>query len=597
VIVQRIELKNFRSFQLAAFDFDQARTLLLGPNGAGKSTLVDAIAWALTGRCRGVDGAGRGQKELIRTGATDMGVDLHVQGLGLISRTLAKDGHAVCNLKTDAILAHLGVSEAMLHAVLYGGAFFAMNYADANAMLMALLDVRVDPAKLPGLGFKEPATLADLDAKYILATAERASLKKQLAAVTVPPLPMTMQYQDVGELLHDATTVYQQLARDQAQADQAIRTVTAKIDAVDKLVARGPDLAAQVTVHRGMLTDAAAKVTDAQQQLDAVEAEAADDPGTVQTQLDELKLLIERIQRHEPTRGCVLSAAIPCLTDAKHFTGQIATLKKDTKTLAGKIKAAQGRRDTLLKLQQLVRDAQQAVTYGQTQIANLERTLGEIDTAAATRPALVETLDAVTAQKAGAEDALQAAAQTMQDLQDQRQRQDQHLASSQAYQQAAAAKARLVADVAAAEAAVALLGPKGVRADALNDALDGFHAMVNASLEPFGFALAITPDPWRVQVLKAGDGQALRFDLLSAGEQLWTGAAFQIALAVASGLKFAVVDAAEAVVGTHRQQITAMVMGAPLMDQVIVAMARGDAEPAPAIPGLQVIRLEGTNRE
>lgn len=596
MVVTRIELRDFRSFQLAAFDFDQARTLIMGVNGAGKSTIVDAIAWALTGRCRGVDGRGQGQKDLIRAGADSMAVELQIQGLGTVTRTLSKEGHAVSSLKTDAILAHLGVSEAMLLASIYAGTFFRMGHADAKAMLIELLNVTVAPDLLPGLKLKEPAGLDELEARYSLAVSGRTAAKKVLAAVVVPQLPGALsevESGDIGLKLHEATATYQAQARAGAAAEQLMVQAQRSIDQIDARANDGPTLATKLTVHNQMHAEAGAKVTDARQQLDAVLAEDAEDADALRSQSEDLRTLVERLGRHEPGQGCVLSAAIPCLTEGKHFAGHVAKLKKDAKALAVKIKAATGRADTVARLQQLVRDHEQTLAYHANQIADLRKEQAALAADAERRPGLVNDLADAKAKHEGAIAGLEEAKATMERLQAAHTAQSNHAAQVAAYQAAVDRQRAAQADVDEQERLVALLGPNGVRAEALAAKLSGFEAMINAALEPFGFTLKIVVDPWRIDITRAFDGSTRPFVLLSAGEQLWTSLAFQVALAVVSGLRFAVLDAAEAVVGKHRQALTAMVMGAPAMDQVIVAMARAEAEAAPTISGLQVIRLLG----
>lgn len=593
VVVKRIELQNFRTFELAAFEFDQARTLVLGANGRGKSTIVDAIAWCLTGRCRGVDGRGQGQKDLIRAGADSMAVELQVAGLGTVTRTLAKDGHAVSNVKTEAILAHLGVSEAMLMAAIYAGTFFRMGHAEAKAMLMGLLDVRVPADQLPGLGFTEPATLDELEAQYAVAVAARAAGKKALAAIVVPQLPAALsnvEGEDIGAQVHEATATYQTQARAAATAEHQVTTAQRAIDVIDARMNEGPQLAAKLKVNEEMHADEAGKLAAARADLDKIQAEDAEDADTLRSQADDVKTLAERLARHEPSQGCVLSAGIPCLTEAKHFAGHVAKLKKDAKALATKIKAAVGRADTVARLQQVVLQHERAVAYHANQITSLKQAQAVLTDDAAARPGLVQQLDAARAAHAEATAGLDEARATMDRLQAAQSAQVQHAAAVAKYQAAVDQQRQAQEALAKQEALVALLGPSGVRAEALAGKLEDFEAMINAALEPFGFVLQIVVDPWRVDIVRK-DGSRLPFILLSAGEQLWCSLAFQVALAVVSGLRFAVLDAAEAVVGKHRQLITGMVMHAPAMDQVIVAMARADNEPAPQLPGLQVIRL------
>jgi hypothetical protein len=79
--------------------------------------------------------------------------------------------------------------------------------------------------------------------------------------------------------------------------------------------------------------------------------------------------------------------------------------------------------------------------------------------------------------------------------------------------------------------------------------------------------------------------------MLSKGQRLFTGLAFQLALAQVSGLDCAVVDDVEAVVGTNRQLLTSIVMAADL-GQVLVAMATPENYQAPNIDRLQIVRVD-----
>jgi recombinational DNA repair ATPase RecF len=44
MIIQSLELRNFRGFREIRIDFDHRLTVLVGTNGAGKTTILDALA-------------------------------------------------------------------------------------------------------------------------------------------------------------------------------------------------------------------------------------------------------------------------------------------------------------------------------------------------------------------------------------------------------------------------------------------------------------------------------------------------------------------------------------------------------------------------
>lgn len=91
--IQQIDLSGFGSYQQASIDLREiSSAVIMGPNGAGKSTaFVDAVLWALFGRCRTATDA------MLRIGSTEMGVNLTFELNGQIYRILRKR-----SLKTKA---------------------------------------------------------------------------------------------------------------------------------------------------------------------------------------------------------------------------------------------------------------------------------------------------------------------------------------------------------------------------------------------------------------------------------------------------------------------------------------------------------------
>lgn len=626
--LRRLELQNFRNYGHLTLDFDQPRTLLLGENGTGKSTIFDAIQWLLTGQCRGVDGKGAGQKDLIKLGQDAMTVTGVFDTLGPVSRSIARNGSATSSLPVDAILGKLGVSAGMLATVLAGRAFFTMHHADAKALLMQLLNVRIPKDKLPGVDL--PDSVADVDLGYLeqlydKAFQDRKTLKATLAGIHVPDPPKVVQIDLGGKTLAD---VQKQLAadnqgilnavRDQTRAEHDLqqnrnRLATAKTQAATVEQLRGTR-----TAHQDMLTQHQAQLRDAEAAVAAAEAEQAEPTGALEVQLREAASLIDKIERHtqattaQPAatgkgkkktipvaaegHACVLSAAIPCLTAISEFQGQVALLQSQQKNLEARIRAGSERTRKIAQAQQAVKESERHVTYHQAQVKDADQKIAAAEAAAATIPdlqALIDQQDAAVAAGAAAIDTRRAGVATL----------NQQVAALATYEQAqrdhAAAKQRkddADAKVTKAEDLVTLLGPKGLRLQYLDAALTDFLMAINAALEPFGFAVAINVDPWRVEVQRGPGAGWVRFELLSTGQQLWTALAFQLTLAAMSGLEFAVLDDAQNVVGINRAVLTELILNAPV-DQVLVAMSKADDEVAPDIDGLQVVRVGAGDTE
>ncbi|HEY8487794.1 MAG TPA: AAA family ATPase, partial [Thermaerobacter sp.] len=50
MVVHRVVLRQFRSYEQATLDLEPGLVLLTGPNGIGKTNLLEAIHFAATGR-------------------------------------------------------------------------------------------------------------------------------------------------------------------------------------------------------------------------------------------------------------------------------------------------------------------------------------------------------------------------------------------------------------------------------------------------------------------------------------------------------------------------------------------------------------------
>jgi exonuclease SbcC len=589
--IAAIRLQNFRNFEDRTVSLGD-RTFLAGLNGAGKSTVIDAISWALRGVCRGTDARGAGSKDLIRTDQDAASVSITLDGLGTITRTVARNGGGGCTMKTDAILARLDTTDAAVEAVLYGGAFFGLHHGDAKNLLLKVLDIRIPADALPGANLTEPADLDTLDLLYKAAFENRAAAKKVLAAVAVPDLPKVVNLEHDPDLLAAQATKARTAERD---ATGIVGGLTAELLGVtvarQKLQPVNVDeLAGQRTVHEGLLREEVQKAADAAARLADLEGEAGLSAGEIGAKIGERRTLVAKIEGHDPDRGCVLNPAVPCLTEVGKFVKAITDLKKQIKALETDSKKAEARSRETAQAQSVKTAADRAVTYHQTQV-------GKIDDALAAADEVDEQISRLDAERVRLDAALERAKKD----QAARIAESGELAAAavaaaayreaiQARQTAEGRRNRYQAEVDRLEALVTVLGPNGVRATALQKSLKDFEGAINAALDGFRFSLAFTVDPWKVEISRDGGETCQRFDLLSDGEKLWTGVCFQQALAAVTGLDFVAVDATEKVVGLKRGMLTRLIMLSPV-EQVLVAMAKGEGEGLPEIDGLTVINL------
>jgi DNA replication and repair protein RecF len=76
VRVERLEVREFRSYERASFELGDGITVLVGPNGAGKTNLLEALYVGCTGRPVRT----RSERELVRFGADGARVTIHTAG-------------------------------------------------------------------------------------------------------------------------------------------------------------------------------------------------------------------------------------------------------------------------------------------------------------------------------------------------------------------------------------------------------------------------------------------------------------------------------------------------------------------------------------
>lgn len=619
-MIQSIQLINFRSCRAVDLHFPVPRTLIVGANDAGKSTFADAIAWCLTGRCRGLDHGGRGVRELVRQGAKQMAVAVTLDGAGTIRR--AFDGKTVkLEIETGkgvlagpladmqaALLARLGgVRSDVIEVACQATAFLDLDHASARDLLLRVLDVRValdgeDFLAVQQLGLvgsvDGPATcIGDLTLDAVNALDERArqqrlDLKRRIQEMGTPQLPplpdallnahpleriMVMLATKKGEASTRFASMHQRLGERQALASQA-RALQADIVKIEGRIAEAGD------VDRAITEAEADRIETQAMTQDTVQARAV----LLTADAGQLTRVIEAIDRHSPSRGCVLDPAVPCKTSAKAFADRKPALLK--------------------KRAELERDARQAQEALDAAAAS-ERRLREIDARIARLRGLLDTirrdeaaLQAKRDELAGAHTRLQKLGESTNERAFETLKQDidvlgrqielwkRHDAARLAHDERVAHLQALKGQLSLAERACEALGPKGTRAAALEAALAGFIAEIGSFLQALGVTLAIEPEPWTVLI----DGRPAA--LMSKSGRLRAGVALQLAVVRRAGLGFAIVDEADLLDEENARTFSRLIASARIgrdgdEGSIIVLATRGKSYALPRVLGLSAVRL------
>ncbi len=615
MLIERLTLQNFRAHEDLDLTFRQPRTLIVGTTGMGKSSIIDAIALALTGRCRGVDGKGSGQKDLITLQQNEARIHLELKGAPPIDRVLTQKG-AASNPDPAGIQALLRTDDRVVTALCYGSTFFDMHRGDSQRLLLDLLNVQIE---VPALDGKEPSAvgLAEVERLYDWWFAERTVRKKvavSLQAATADKSWYRPEFEavDVMGVWQDATEWVNTNRMNRAKLDDErtqlkievgrLESAAEQQKQIESFKAGASEARKKLTDHQLMLEQAILEQTtkkkaadDADAKFRKAEKEANRDGGSGVRMV----ALVNDIES-KPKLGtgpglpgvCVLSDGIPCSTEAKHFKGEVAKLKKqiaDLKKRGEAVAVAQMDRSAAARA---LTQADQDVTYHQGQIEAYSTTIAKLDQLQVTAKADPKRLDATRSAIVALDTAIDVLDRALPPLQ---QKQAQAKAYSEIrhhmnQQLAELKKATLKVDE--AERMVAALGPKGARATALARALAGFHTTINKHLEPFGFSLLISVDPsWQVLIRKGDARDYMRYDLLSKGERLCVGLAFQLALAKFSGLNFCVVDDVDGVTGEQLEALTSTVIHVDPTMQVIAARSGTWAYGADDVEGFQIVDL------
>ena len=116
-----------------------------------------------------------------------------------------------------------------------------------------------------------------------------------------------------------------------------------------------------------------------------------------------------------------------------------------------------------------------------------------------------------------------------------------------------------------------------------------FAEILNRQLEAFGYTCKIGLEPFEIGVIPPTEiGLSLRY--LSESEQFRFGFAFQIALAMVSGIRLVVIDRADALTSRGEKLFTGMLLKSDL-DQAIVLATSEELPPTPIAQWVKFLDL------
>ena len=561
-------LTHFRSFRGTTLSFTAPRILIAGRNGTGKTSVADAIRWVLTGVCRGTDGRGAGADVLIPHGQNEADVSLCVDGIGTVRRRVTAKGGGLFSVEgfsgpsssQEAALHHtLKVTREMLIAVLDSDRFLKLPHAEAKALLLKALNIRIPVGDAA-------YDLEDLEQRYKQAFEDRKIAKRALGQIPAPQKPTSTL-----PSLEAIRAQLQTLRTDLGQIRQSLGGTLAmkqnlgqESERLERIIVA--PLPADISGELEKVRDQVGRM--------AIETQVAPPKPGDPARLRFCRDTIDALGAHNPSNGCVLDGEVPCRTPSELFRGRIGALEAEASGLTPAAPTATvSPRESLLKqlrameqqhaTRQAVLDTRQKA---ETRLAQIGQDLGRLpDTKA--QEAQIQTL---TGRIVAGE-----------------QMERQAIAHEQAlglYEKAAKDRKGYQVDVERLETLVEQLGPNGARVPALAAAVNRFQAAVAPYLTPFGWTLTVQVEPWGIWVNERP------VETFSRSEQYRIGVAIQLTLTELTGIGFAIVDETDLLDIENRALFSGLLIHAPTT-QVIVIGTRELGQPLPQGDSLIAYRL------
>lgn len=576
-----LTLKNFRSHQETVLHLDRFN-FVRGPNGCGKSSIQMALEYLFTGRCQITDAAGRGAEALIRAGAKELEVSATLENGETICRRRTPRSHIVelngKRVPVDAAETSLEKrfgSADVLSAVLNADRFIDMSEAEQKRLLAQAVDAgKVDiPVEmgdaLRTLNEEPPrlATVGDVDAAYRrfydLRT-EASRTLNTLGQMEKPEIPSDLpSVKEVKKKLEDLRQQKERLVAQKAEADASWESVQSRLK----------ELQAEIE-------EVSSEILSPSQEQELLQLESQ--RGHVAKLRQELTDLLAEQKALETSLSAVAGLSSTCPTCRQLVSEEVKT--KEMEVL----------RERLANLEGLIQGTKEELSeYADIGIA-ISRLEGHRK-ALGPRARLEEEqskLRGVQRPNAGDIDG------RMTILVERINKGERVLGKAQQLESAKEKWETYVKEKSSLETKISLLGrlteffgPNGAVIGQASGRIGSFSEDLNRHLAAFGYTCSFALGPFEIRV---NSSKETHFDLslkhLSMSEQFRFGVAFQIALAIVTGLRFVVIDRADLLDKEKRKTLTSLLLNSGL-DQAIVLATSEEPAPPHAVRGVKFLNL------
>ncbi|MGE5584436.1 MAG: ATP-binding protein [Bacillota bacterium] len=641
--VNSIHLKDFRIHERLSVPLDNI-TVIVGPNGSGKSSIKAALEYALTGRCEWTDGRGAGADGLTRDGAKKAAVALDIEGIGVVKReipnSLEVEGLQGSTTQQQAILMQkLGATEQIIGAALNTTGFLNLDRATQKTLLFDLLGFSFTRKDVAGrvaqaVGERRAEAASEWVSKELeegtygpqvfgvleeRAVTDRRAMKRRLKELeALAQTPVQVRLPD-GVTLEDRDGVMSQLQAVWAERDELMKRLgeaKAQADARAARVRQVEGLRRSLQKAEETLVDVAGASPENTAQMrqvvgsvglriDQVTEERARTAATLaaaHTKRDTLAKALESISK--ATGKCPLApGVVSCPMSAEDLKALTKKLETDLKAAEKDIEKAQ---ETLLALDREIAGLRKQKANMESEVAEVERAVARYEDAKRAYEAFRASLAQAEADLANAPEPpdvtdLQAQIDT---LSQRIARGDELLQLLRRYELAAEAQKANIAEWRACQEELELvealcdaLGPKGIRAQILGEAVAALEKHANEHCQAltrgeYSIEFRVDED-LEILVTRAGYGPR-SVSQLSASEKFRVGLVVQDVLNSLTDVRLLVIDGADILDVENRALMMNMLLEIREdYDTILVLSTLGDVAPAdPGIPGVSVYVLQ-----
>ncbi len=580
-----LTLKNFRSHQKTVLDLDRFN-FVRGTNGCGKSSIQMALEYLFTGRCDMTDAAGRGAEALIRAGAKELEVSATLEnGESICRRRTSRshivelDGNRVPVDAAETALENRFGSADVLSAVLNAGRFIEMSEAEQKRLLAQVVDAgKVDISEeisdvLRALNEEQPtlASVGDVEAacrRFYDSRTEASRTLKALGQMEKPDTPSDVpSVQEVMKKLEDLRQQKERLVAQKAEVDTSWESAQTRLK--------------QLKME---IEEVSLEILDESQEQELLQLEFQ--RGHAEKLRLELTDLIAEQKTVETSLAAMEGLKGKCPACGQPISEQVNAVEMNSL------------RERLADLEGLIQGTKEELSeYGGIDVAT-SRLEGHRK-AACRRAMLVEEqskLQVVQRPNAGGLES------RMTILVERINKGERVLEMAQQGESARERWQAYVRQNSALEAKIGLLdklteffGPNGAMMRQSSGRIGSFTEDLNRHLAAFGYSCSIVLEPFEVRVISSSDARlGLSLKHLSESERFRFSAAFQIALAIVTGLRFVVIDRADVLDKDKRKLFSGLLMSSGL-DQAIVLATSDEAPPSIVSQGVKFLNLiEGT---